>query len=91
MCKIRKISDLQPTIVFTEFDIFRDYVQSFLSSELGKIRQLFPFSALAKLLKLKESSLGRTSYFSPEGKIALMVLKSYTSAYLSDDDRCYLL
>ena len=84
MCKIRKISDIQPTIAFTEFDIFRDYGQSFLSSELGKIHQLIPFSALSKSLKLKESSLGRTSYFSPEGKIALMVLKSYTS--LSDKD-----
>ena len=65
MRKIRKISDLQPTIAFTEFDIFRDYGQSFLTSELGKIHQLFPFSALAKSLKLKESSLGQreqTSY-----------------------------
>jgi len=84
MRKIKKISELQPTIAFTEFDIFRDYGQSFLNSELGKIYQLFPFAALAKSLKLKESALGRASYFSPAGKIALMVLKSYTS--LSDQD-----
>jgi hypothetical protein len=84
MRKIRKISDLQPTIGFTEFDIFRDYSQSFHNSELGKLHQLFPFASLAKSLGLKESSLGRDSYFSPEGKIALMVLKSYTS--LSDKD-----
>ena len=84
MRKIRKISELQPTIAFTEFDIFRDYGQSFLNSELGKIYQSFPFAALAKSLKLKESTLGRDSYFTPEGKIALMVLKSYTS--LSDKD-----
>ena len=40
MCEIRKISDLQPAIGFTEFDIFRDYGQSFLSSELGKLYEL---------------------------------------------------
>jgi len=79
MRKIQKISDIQPTIGFTEFDIFRDYGQSFLNSELGKLHQLFPFSALAASLGLKENALGRSSYFSPEGKIALMLLKSYTS------------
>ena len=45
---------------------------------------MFPFTALAKSLKLKESTLGRDSYFTPEGKIALMLLKSYTC--LSDQD-----
>ncbi len=30
-------------------------------------------------MHLKSSALGRKSYFSPEGKIALMVLKSYTN------------
>jgi len=84
MRKIRKISDLHPTIGFTEFDIYQDYRQSFLSSELGKIYELFPFSALSKELGLKEKPLGRDSYFSAEGKIALMLLKSYTS--LSDKD-----
>jgi hypothetical protein len=84
MRKIQKIIDLQPTIGFTEFDIFRDYGQSFLNSELGKIHRLFPFSDLAQSLGLKDSVCGRDSYFSPEGKIALMLLKSYTS--LSDKD-----
>ena len=84
MRKIRKISELHPSIGFTEFDIFRDYSQSFHNSELGKIYQLFPFAALAASLGLKENVLGRDSYFSPEGKIALMLLKSYTS--LSDKD-----
>jgi len=84
MRKIRRISELEPTIGFTEFDIYRDYGQSFYSSELGKLYQLFPFSDLASSLGLKESVSGRDSYFSPEGKIALMLLKSYTS--LSDKD-----
>jgi hypothetical protein len=84
MAKIQKISELQPSLGFTEFDIFRVYGQSFFNSELGKIHRLFPFSDLARAIGLKESSLGRNSYFSPEGKIALMVLKSYSR--LSDED-----
>ena len=84
MRKIRKISEIQPSIGFTEFDIFRDYGQSFQNSELGKLYRLLPFSAMANSLGLKDSSLGRDAYFSPEGKIALMFLKSYTS--LSDKD-----
>lgn len=63
---------------FTEFDILESYRRSFSSSELGRVHGLLPFSALARQLDLKESKLGRKSYFSPEGKIALMVLKSYT-------------
>jgi hypothetical protein len=84
MRKIRNFSDLHPTIGFTEFDIYQDYYRSFLSSELGKVHSLFPFAVLAKELGLKEKSLGRDSYFSPEGKVALMLLKSYTG--LSDKD-----
>ena len=84
MRKIRKISDLHPTIGFTEFDIYQDYRKSFLSSSLGKVHGLLPFAALAKELGLKENSLGRDSYFSAEGKIGLMVLKSYTG--FSDKD-----
>ena len=84
MRKIQKISDLHPMLGFTEFDIYQDYRQSFQSSELGKIYELFPFSDLCKELKLQECTLGRDSYFSPQGKIALMLLKSYTG--LSDKD-----
>ena len=84
MRKIQRISELQPTIGFTEFDIFTAYRQSFVHSELGKLYDVIPFSALAVSLGLKESAWGRDSYFSPEGKIALMILKSYTS--LSDND-----
>jgi len=84
MRKIRKISDIQPTICFTEFDIYKEYRQSFHLSELGKMHALLPLKSLAKELGLKERDLGRDSYFSPAGKIALMVLKSYSG--LSDKD-----
>jgi hypothetical protein len=78
MRKIQKISELQPRIGFTEFDIYQDYHQSFLASELGKLHGLLPFGSLAKELGVKDKPFGRDSYFSAEGKIALMFLKSYT-------------
>jgi hypothetical protein len=84
MRRIRKISEIQPAIGFTEFDIFNDYRQSFQASELGRVYALLPFTALAKELGLKERPLGCHSCFSPEGKIALMHLKPYTG--LSDKD-----
>jgi len=49
---------------------------------LGKIYQAIPWEALIKSLKLKEKRKGRSSQFSPQGKLALMFLKSYTG--LSD-------
>ena len=36
MRKIKKIFEIQPTIGFTEFDIYKEYYQSFLASELQK-------------------------------------------------------
>jgi hypothetical protein len=84
MRKIRKISELQPKIGFTEFDIFNEYKKSFDTSELGKIHRVLPLKALAKEIGLRDSHIGRSSYFSPESKVALMFLKSYTG--LSDKD-----
>ena len=79
MVKIQKISEIEPRLGFTEFDMLKKYRQSFATSELGRLHALFPFSELARQMHLKSSALGRKSYFSPEGKIALMVLKSYTN------------
>ena len=79
MAKIQKISQLQPTFGFTEFDIYQSYRDSFYSSELGKLYQAFPFSAFCTSIGLRDNRFGRKSYFSPEGKVALMLLKSYTN------------
>lgn len=78
MAKIQKISEIEPSLGFTEFDMLKKYRKSFECSELGKIHAIFPFSSLAKEMGLKESPLGRKSCLSPSGKIALMVLKAYT-------------
>lgn len=58
------------------------YRPCFESSELGRLHRMFPFSAIAESFGLKARKSGRKSFFSPEGKVALMVLKSYTG--LSD-------
>ncbi|MFT4070584.1 MAG: transposase [Dysgonamonadaceae bacterium] len=45
---------------------------------MGKLYRAIPFTSLAESLGLKETKKGRESYFSAEGKLALMFLKSYT-------------
>ena len=82
MRKIQKISDLEPTIAFSEFDFYKNYETSFYNSKIGGLYKAIPFAELSKSLGLKDNIKGRTSYFPAAGKLALMFLKSYTS--LSD-------
>lgn len=83
MRKLQRIFESTPEISFIspqqEFGL---YWNSFLGSELGGIYQAIPWQELIKSLKLKEKRKGRASQFSPQGKLALMFLKSYTG--LSD-------
>ena len=72
MIKIAKVSDLTPTLGFSEFDFYSSYRSGFSQSELGRLHQAIPFSALALQLGLHNSPLGRSNYFSPEGKLSLM-------------------
>ena len=78
MAKIRNISEIHPTLDFTEFDILEKYRKSFHASELGRLHSVFPFGRLAKAAGLSEQRLGRRNIFSPSAKLALMVLKAYT-------------
>ena len=82
MAKIQNISEIQPTLGFTEFDILEKYRKSFNESELGRLNSVFPFELMAKAMGLSENRLGRRNIFSPSTKIAIMVLKAYTG--LSD-------
>jgi hypothetical protein len=79
MRKIRRIFETTPEISFIspqkEFSL---YWNSFLESELGKIYQAIPWVALCKSLKIKDNRKGRSTLFPPQGKLALMFLKSYT-------------
>ena len=83
MSKLRRIFESTPEISFiSPQQEFTLYWNSFLESELGRIYQSVPWQDLVKSLKLKEERRGRASQFSPQGKLALMFLKSYTG--LSD-------
>ena len=83
MRKIQQITEITQTLpLYQESELLSFYRSGFESSELGGVHRLFPFSAIAESFGLKSSRVGRKSFFSPEGKIALMVLKSYTG--LSD-------
>lgn len=83
--KLQKISDISPTLPFTEFNIMEKFRKSFAKSELGQIHAKLPLAELAAELKAShgKSNAGRESMFPPEGEIALMFLKPYTG--LSDD------
>jgi len=84
MTKIHRIfgSGLQINFNSKE-ENFNLYWDGFINSELGKIYQIIPWADLVRSFNLKRSQRGRPSIFSPEGKIALMILKQYTG--LSDN------
>ena len=82
MAKVQQISELTPSFAFTEFDFYKDYEDSFKKSALGRFHALLPLREMAVRFGLIDSvprrKAGRKSYFSPEGRVALMFLKSYT-------------
>ena len=78
MAKIENISEIHPTLGFTEFDIIEKYRKSFHERELGRLHSVFPFERMAKAMGLSEQRQGRRNIFSPSAKIALIVLKAYT-------------
>ena len=49
MAKIVNISEIHPTLGFTEFDILEKYRKSFNESELGKLHSVFPFECMANM------------------------------------------
>ena len=70
MAKIQNISEIHPTLGFTEFDIIEKYRKSFHESELGRLHSVFPFERMAKTMGFSEQRLGRRNIFSPSAKIA---------------------
>ena len=81
MAKVQNFSGISPNLPFTEFDFYDLYRQTFEKSKLGRIKKKLPLGEMAENLGLKSSmrpKRGRRSYFTPEGKVALMFLKMYT-------------
>lgn len=82
MSKVRNFSEIAPNIPFLEFDFYDLYRSTFEKSELGRIKKLLPLREMAENFGLVRKSMrpkpGRKSFFTPEGKVALMFLKMYT-------------
>ena len=82
MSKVQNFAGLTQSLPFTEFDFYESYRQTFEKTELGRMRKLLPLHQMAETFGLVNKSLrpkrGRKSYFTPEGKVALMFLKKYT-------------
>ena len=81
MSKVQNFAEMAPNIGFSEFDFYDLYRSTFEKSELGRMKELLPLHAMAEnfglVIKSLRPKLGRKSYFTPEGKVALMFLKMY--------------
>ena len=82
MSKVRNFSEIATNIAFPEFTFYELYYSTFEKSELGRIKKLLPLREMAENFGLVRKSmrpkLERRSFFTPEGKVALMFLKMYT-------------
>ena len=59
MAKVRNLSDIQQEIAFTEFDFYQQYVETFKTSELGRIQSLLPLREMAISFGLIEDKVQR--------------------------------
>ena len=84
MAKVRNLSDNQQEIAFTEFDFYQQYVETFKTSELGRISH--PSSSrdgdivrFGRREAEEFESEARKKFLPPsKGKVALALLKMYT-------------
>jgi hypothetical protein len=76
---VRIFERTQPINFLSPQNEYNLYRSSFLSSELGLIYQGIPWQKLILSFGLKDKHHGPDSLFSPQGKLALMFLKSYTN------------
>ena len=82
MTKVRNFFEITPNLPFTEYNFYEEFRESFERTELGRMKKILPLREMAKSFGLVSGSLlpkrGRKSYFTPEGKVALMFLKMKT-------------
>ena len=82
MSKIQNFAEITPNLPFSEFNFYELYRETFEKSELGRMKKILPLREIAESLGLVSKSMrpkrGRKSYFTPEGKVALMFLKMKT-------------
>jgi len=82
MSKIQNFAEITPNLPFSEFNFYELYRATFENSELGRMKKILPLHKMAESFGLVRNSMtpkrGRKSYFTPEGKVALMFLKMKT-------------
>ena len=82
MAKIRNFAEIAPNLPFTEYDFYEEYRGAFEKTELGRMKKILPLHEMAESFSLVNKRMapkrGRKSYFTPEGKVALMFLKMKT-------------
>ena len=82
MIKVRRISELSQSLPFTEYDFYDLYLKTFENTELGRMKKVLPLRQMAETFglvnKRQVPKRGAKPYFTPEGKVALMFLKTYT-------------
>ena len=85
MAKVQNFSEISPDLPFTEFDFYELYRRTFATGEPGKIRKRLPLGEMAENFGLISKSMrakkGRKTYFTPEGKVALMFLKMHRKLF----------
>ena len=80
--KVQNYAGICQSLPFTEIDFYELYCRTCKNTELGRMRILLLQHEMAVNFGLVEQSLnpkrGRKSYFTPEGKVAVVFLKMYT-------------
>ena len=78
MAKVQHFSGISKRIPFEGFDFYDLFRVTFENSELGRMKRLLPLHKMAVNFGLVSNhplrKRGRKSFFSPEGKVAMMFL-----------------
>ena len=82
MSKVTNFAEITPNLPFSEFNFYELYRETFEKTDLGRMKKILPLHEMAESFGLVNKSMmpkrGRKSYFTPEGKVALMFLKMKT-------------
>lgn len=87
MVKVRNLSGIQQEISFTELDFCQRYEESFKTSEFGRIKSLLlllemsvSFALIGDNPKSLRTERDRKAFFTPEGKVRVIVRETDRSA-----------
>ena len=82
MAKVQRLSELSQSLPFTEYDFYDLYQKTFEGTVLGRMKKVLPLREMADTFglvsKRQVPKRGARPYFTPEGKVALVFLKTYT-------------